>query len=68
MPRLNSDERNQAISMLAAGQMVLVVAGKTKRKLATRVRPTGSVRERPSSGRPRVAMAGPVNYVDESSS
>lgn len=69
MPRLNQDQRNQAIGMLNAGQTVTAVSrafGCTRRtilRLADRFRQTGSVRDRPRSGRPRVTTAREDRYM-----
>ena len=63
MPRLNNDERNQAIWMLNAGMSATVVSqhfGCTRRtieRLWRQFRVTGNVTDRPRSGRPRVTTA-----------
>ena len=63
MPRLNKDERNQAIGILNAGTSATVVSrhfggpGKTIKHLRRRFRVTGNVVDRPGSGRPRVTTA-----------
>ena len=63
MPRLNNDERNQAIGMLNAGVLATVVSRhfgctrKTIERVRRRFRVTGNVVDRPRSGRPRVTTA-----------
>ena len=63
MPRLNSDERKQAIGMLNAGVSATVVSwrfGCTRRtieRLRRRFRVKGNVSDRPRSGMPRVTTA-----------
>ena len=60
MPRLNNDERNQAIWMLNAGMSATVVSRhfgctrKTIERLRTRFRVTGNVANRPRSDKPLV--------------
>ena len=69
MPRLNNDERNQAIWMLNAGMSATVVSRhfgcirKTIERLRRRFRVTGNVADRPRSGRPRVASAANDRYI-----
>ena len=69
MPRLNNDERNQAIGMLNAGMSATVVAQhfvctrKTIERLQRRFRVTGNVADRPRSGRPRVTTAADDRYI-----
>ena len=63
MPRLNNDERNQAIEMLNAGISATVVSRhfgstrKTFERLRRRFRVTGNVVDRPRSGRLRANTA-----------
>ena len=69
MPRLNNDERNQAIGMLNAGMSTTVVSRhfgctrNTIERLRKRFRVTGHVADRPRSGRPRVTTAGDDRYI-----
>ena len=69
MPRLNNDERNQAIWMLNAGMSATVVSRhfgcirKTIERLRRRFRVTGNVADRPRSGRPRVTTAVNDRYI-----
>ena len=69
MPRLNNDQRNQAIGMLNAGTSVTAVSrlfGCTRKaieRLRRRFRATGNVRDRPRSGRPRVTTAADDRYI-----
>ena len=69
MPRLNNDERNQAIWMLNAGMSATVVSRhfsctrKTIERLRRRFRVTGNVADRPRSGRPRVTTAADDRYI-----
>ena len=63
MPRLNNDERNQAIGMLNAGRSATVVSRKTIKRLQTRFRVTGNVPDRPRSGRPSVTTAADDRYI-----
>lgn len=69
MPRLNNDQRNQAIGMLNAGTSVVEVSRlfgctrKTIERLRRRFRVTGNVRDRPRSGRPRVTSAADDRYI-----
>ena len=69
MPRLNNDERNQAIEMLNAGMSATFVSrhfgyiGKTIERLRGRFRVTGNVADRPRSGRPRVTTAADDRYI-----
>ena len=63
MPRLNKDERNQAIGILNAGTSATIVSwhfGGTRQtieRLRRRFRVTGNFVDRPGSGRPRVTTA-----------
>ena len=63
MPKLNNDERNQAIGMLNAGMSATVVlrhfgcTRKTIKRIRRRFRVTENVAHRPRSGRPRVTTA-----------
>ena len=63
MPRLNNDERNQAIGILSAGTLATIVSrhfGCTRRtieRLRRRFGITGNVVDRPGSGGPRVTTA-----------
>ena len=63
MPRLDNDERNQAIVMVNAGMSATVVlrhfdcTRKTIERLRRRFRDTGNVADRPGSGRPSVTTA-----------
>ena len=69
MPRLNNDERNQAIGMLNAGMSETVVSRhfgctrKTIDHLQRRFRVTGNVADRPRRGRPRVTTAADDRYI-----
>ena len=69
MPRLNNDERNQAIGMLNAGTSATVVSRhfvcirKTIERLRRQIRVTGNVANRPRSGRPRVTTAADDRYI-----
>ena len=69
MPRLNNDERNQAIGMLNAGMSATVVSRhfgctrKTTERLRRRFRVTGNIAERPRSGRPSVTTATDDRYI-----
>ena len=71
MPRLNNDERNQAIGMLNAGMSTTVTVvwrhfgctRKTIEWLRRRFRVTGNVADRPQSGRPRVTTAADDCYI-----
>ena len=69
MPRLNNDERNQAIGMLNAGTSATVVSrhfGCTRRtieRLRRRSRVTENVADSPRSGRPRVTTAADDRYI-----
>ena len=68
MPRLNNDERNQAIGMLNAGMSAIVVSRhfgctrKTIERLQRRFRVTGNVVDRSRSGRQRVTTAADDRY------
>ena len=63
MPRLNNDERNQAIGILNAGMSATVVSRhfgcirKTIERLRRRFRVTENVHDRLRSGRPHVTIA-----------
>ena len=62
MPRLNNDQRNQALGMLMVGQTFLDISRvfgckKTIRRLAIRFRQTSSIDNRPRSSRPCVTTA-----------
>ena len=69
MPRLNNDERNQAIRMLNAGMSATVVSRhfgctrKTIERLRRRIRITGNLADRPRSGRPRVTTTTDDRYI-----
>ena len=69
MPRLNNDERNQAIRMLNAGMSATVVSRhsgytrKTIERLRRRFRVTGNVADRPRRGRSRVTTAADDRYI-----
>ena len=69
MPRINNDERNQAIGMPNAGMSAIVVSWhfgctrKTIERLRRRFRVTGNVADRPRSGRPRVTTAADDRYI-----
>ena len=69
MPRLNDDERNQAIGMLNAGMSATVVSRhfgctrKTIARLRRRFRVTVNVADRPRSGRPCVTTATDDRYI-----
>ena len=69
MPRLNNDERNQAISMLNAGMSATVVwrhfgcTRNTIKRLRRRFFVTGNVADRPQSGRPSVTTATDDRYI-----
>lgn len=69
MPRLNQDQRNQAVGMLNAGQTVSAVSrafGCTRRTitlLIRRFRQTGSVQDRVRTGRPRKTTARDDRYI-----
>ena len=69
MPRLNNDERNQAIGMLNAGMSETVVSRhfgcipNTTERLRRRFRVTGNVCDRSRSGRPRMTTAADDRYV-----
>ena len=62
MPRLISEQRSEAIGMLRANVTVLQVANHVNAsriciwKLKTRFQTTGTVKDRPRRGRPRVTM------------
>ena len=69
MPRLNKDERNQAIGILNAGMSATVVSRhfggtqKTIQRLRRPFRVTGNAVDRPGSGRPRVTTAVDDRYI-----
>ena len=69
MPRLNNDERNQAVGMLNAGMSATVVSQhfgctlKTIKHLRRQFRVTGNVADGPRSGRPCVTMAANDCYI-----
>ena len=69
MPRLNNDERNQAIRILNAGMSATVLSRhfgctrKTIERLRRRFRVTGNLADRPRSGRPRVTTATDDRYI-----
>ena len=69
MPRLNNDERNQAIGMLNAGMSATVVSRhfgctrKTMERLRRRLLDTGNDADRLRSGRPRVTTAADDRYI-----
>ena len=69
MPRLNNDERNQAIGMLNAGTSATVVSrhfGCTRKnieRLRRQLRVTGNVADRPRSVRPSVTTAADDRYI-----
>ena len=60
MPRLSDQERNQALGMLRAGMSTHQVAAQlncnqsTVSRLQTRFQQTGTTRDRPRPGQPRV--------------
>ena len=69
MPRLNNDERNQAIGMLNAGMSATIVSRhfgctrKTIERLWRRFHVTGNVVDGPGSGRPCVTTAADDPYI-----
>ena len=69
MPRLNNDERNQAVGLLNAGTSVTVVSQhigftqKTIERLRRRFRVTASIADRPRNGRSRVATAADDSHI-----
>ena len=69
MPRLNDDERNQAVGMLNAGTSATFVSQhfgcnrKPIERLRRRFRVTGNVADRPRSGRPRETTAVDDRYI-----
>ena len=69
MPKLNNDQRNQAIGMLNAGTSATVVSRhfgctrKTIERLRRRFRVTGNVADHPRSGRPRLTTAVKDRYI-----
>ena len=69
MPRLNMDQRNQAIGMLSAGASqrhvarVMNCTQSTISKLGNRYQQQGHARDRPRSGRPHVTTAHQDRYM-----
>lgn len=69
MPRLNNDQRNQAIGMLNAGSSVADVCRLFNctraaiNRLRRRFQVRGNVHDRPRSGRPRVTTAADDHYI-----
>lgn len=69
MPRLNSEERAQVLAMLECGRTQEQVARRfnvsrmTIVRLIQRVRDTGTFKDRPRSGRPRVTSVRQDNYI-----
>jgi len=69
MPRLSADERGRAVGHLEAGVTVADVARifncsrETIYNLQTRYMNTGSTRDRPRSGRPRVTTPAQDRYI-----
>ena len=69
IPRLNNDERNQAVGMLNAGMSATVVSRhfactrKTIEHLQRRFRVTWNVADGPRSGRPCVTTAADDRYI-----
>ncbi len=69
MPWLSEKERHQAIGMLTAGATARDVARlfgccrKTIERLAARYRHTGTVRDQPRAGRPRVTTARTDRFI-----
>ena len=69
MPRLNNDERTQAIGMPNAGMSATVVSRhfgctrKTIESLRSRFHVTGNVADHPRSCRPRVTTAADDQYI-----
>ena len=69
IPRLNNDERNQAIGMLNAGMSATVVlwhfgcTRKTIERLQRRFHVTENVADHPQSGMPRVTTAADDRYI-----
>ena len=69
MPRLNLDQRNQALGMLRAGVSQAAVSRQfnvsksTISRLAERFRLTGSASDRPRPGQPRVTSVRQDNYI-----
>ena len=69
MPRLNNDERNQAIEMLNASMSATVVSWhfgctrKTIERLWRRFHVTGNIANHPRSGRPCVTTAADDRYI-----
>ena len=69
MPRLNNDERKQAIVMLNGGMLATVVSRhfsctrKTIKRLWRRFHVTGNFADRPRSGRPRVTTDADDRYI-----
>ena len=69
MPRLNNDERNQAVGLLNAGMSATVVSRhfgctrKTIERLRRRFHVSGNVADRPQGGRPRLTTAADDCYI-----
>ena len=69
MPRLNNDERNEAIGMLNAGMTATIVlrhfgcTRKTIERLQRRFLVTGNVADHSRSGRPRVTTPADDPYI-----
>lgn len=69
MPRLSEAERNQVLGMLEAGIASNAIARrfgcsrKTIQRLVTRYQQTGTVRDRPRPGHPRVTTARTDRYI-----
>ena len=69
MPRLNNDKRNQAIGMLNVGMPATVVSlhfvvlESLSSDYGDDSRVTGTVADRPRSGRPRVTTVADDRYV-----
>ena len=69
MPRLDNDERNQAIGMLNAGMSATIVSRhfdctrKAIERLRGRFRVIENVADRPRRGRPRVTTAADDRYI-----
>ena len=69
MPRLRAEERSEAIGMLRARISVSQIANhfrvipKTIYRLKARFQATGSVKDRPRSGRPRVTTIGEDRHI-----
>ena len=69
MPRLNLEQRNQILGLLAAGISQTVVAGRynvsesTIYRLVQRVNVAGTAADRPHSGAPRVTCVRQDNFI-----